>query len=89
MLRSTALTAAALITSAVLLSGYAGGGRVKSGPAIVPYLCDGGRQASAIYQHGGDYQHAKVMLTFDGSSPLNPNASRSSRLKHEPLLYIE
>ena len=78
MLRSTALTAAALIGSAVLLSGYSGGGRVKSGPATVPYLCDGGRQASAIYEHGGDYQHAKVMLTFDGST---------SELEAAPTLY--
>lgn len=78
MLRSTAFTAAALVTGAVLLSGYSGGGRVKSGPATVPYLCDGGRQASAIYEHGGDYQHAKVMLTFEGST---------TELEAAPTLY--
>lgn len=78
MLRTTALTAAALIGSAVLLSGYSGGGRVKNGPATVPYLCDGGRQVSAIYEHGGDRQHAKVMLTFDGNT---------TELEAAPTLY--
>ena len=78
MLRSTAFTAAALIGSAALLSGYSGGGRVKNGPATVPYACEDGRQASAIYEHGGDFHHAKVMLTFDG---------RTTELEAAPTLY--
>jgi len=78
MLRSTILSAAALIGAAVMLSGYAGGGRVKNGPAVISYACEDGRQASAIYAHGGDFRHATVTLTFDG---------RTTELEAAPTLY--
>ena len=66
MNRSSPFAAVTLIGAAFMLSGFSGGGRVASGPATVPYMCSDGRPASAIYEHGGDFLHAKVMLTFDG-----------------------
>jgi hypothetical protein len=49
-----------------------------SGPAIVPYVCDGGQPISAIYENGGDFRHAKVLLTFSG---------RTAELEAAPTLY--
>ncbi len=66
MTRSFPLTATALVGAAFMLSGFAGGGRVASSPATVPYVCQNGQAASAIYENGGDYLHAKVLLTYDG-----------------------
>ncbi|MDQ8757900.1 MliC family protein [Sphingosinicella sp. LHD-64] len=66
MTRSFPITAATLIGAAFLLSGYAGGGRVAASPATVPYVCQNGQAASAIYENGGDFLHAKVLLTYDG-----------------------
>jgi membrane-bound inhibitor of C-type lysozyme len=66
MTRSFPLTATALIGAAFMLSGFAGGGRVASSPATVPYVCQNGQAASAIYENGGDFLHAKVLLTYDG-----------------------
>lgn len=69
MNRTSPLALAALAGAAVMLSGYAGGGgRVKSGPAIVPYVCEDGRQVQAVYQNGGDYLHARVQLSYDGQT---------------------
>jgi len=72
------LVAAGLLGAAFMLSAYSGGGRVANSPAAVPYVCEDGRQASAIYEHGGDYLHAKVLLTFDG---------RTTELEAAPTLY--
>ena len=72
------IVAAGLLGAAVMLSAFSGGGRVANAPAVVPYACDGGRQASAIYEHGGDYLHAKVLLTFDG---------RTTEFEAAPTLY--
>lgn len=63
---SSFMTAAALIGAAFMLSGFSGGGRVASGPATVPYVCHDGQPATAIYEHGGDFLHAKVLLTYGG-----------------------
>lgn len=78
MNRSSPITAAMLIGAALMLSGYSGGGRVVSGPAIVPYVCEDGRPISAIYEHGGDFLHAKVLITYDG---------RTTELEAAPTLY--
>ncbi len=72
------LAAAGLFGAALMLSAFSGGGRVANSPAVVPYVCEDGRQASAIYEHGGDYRHAKVLLTFDG---------RTTELEAAPTLY--
>lgn len=66
MSRSFPLTATALIGAAFMLSGFSGGGRVANAPATVSYVCQGGQPATAIYENGGDFLHAKVLLTYDG-----------------------
>lgn len=78
MKRSSPIVAAGLIGAAFLLSGYSGGGRVSNSPPVIAYACEGGRQAAAIYEHGNDYFHAKVLLTFDG---------RTTELEAAPTLY--
>lgn len=79
MNRSSPFAVAALVAAALMLSGFAGGGgRVKSGPAIIPYACEDGRQVSAVYEHGGDYLHARVQLSYDG---------RTAELNAAPTLY--
>lgn len=78
MNRSSPLAALSMIGAAMLLSGYSGGGRVVSGPPTVAYVCEDGRPATAIYENGGDYLHAKVMLTYDG---------RTSELGAAPTLF--
>ena len=64
--------------AAFMLLGFSGGGRVANSPATIAYVCDGGGQAAAIYEHGGDYLHAKVMLTYGG---------RTTELEAAPTLY--
>ena len=66
MKASATCAAAALVGAALLLSGYSGPTAVKSGPPVIPYLCEDGRPATAVYLHGGDYRYAKVKLTYDG-----------------------
>ncbi len=38
----------------------------KAEPAVVPYLCDGGRTAGVVYRGGSDYLHASALVAFDG-----------------------
>lgn len=78
MKRSSPFHLVVTVGAALMLSGYSGGGRVANAPPVIPYVCEGGRQASAIYEHGGDYLHAKVKLTFDG---------RTTELEAAPTLY--
>lgn len=59
--------AAALAAVPALAFASGGGGRVKSGPAVIPYLCDGGRAASVVYENG-DFRHGKATVTFDGQT---------------------
>ena len=75
---SSPLVAPILIGFAFALSGYSGGGRVANAPAIVPYVCDGGRTVSAIYEHGGVFRQARLRLTVDG---------RTSEMMAAPTLY--
>ena len=63
---------------AFALSAYSGGGRVANAPPVVPYVCDGGRSASAIYDHGGVFRQARLRLTIDG---------RTSEMMAAPTLY--
>lgn len=66
-MKASAIFAAASLTGAAfLLSGFSGPTAVKSGPPVIPYLCEDGRPATAVYEHGGDYRYAKVKLTYDG-----------------------
>jgi hypothetical protein len=79
MLRSSALACPLLLGIAFSLSAYSGGGgRVASSPAVVPYTCEGGGTASAIYENGSNFRLAKVLLTVDG---------RTTELEAAPTLY--
>lgn len=69
---------AGLIGIAFALSAYSGGGRVENAPPVVPYVCDGGRSASAIYDNGGVFRQARLRLTVDG---------RTSEMMAAPTLY--
>ena len=50
--------AGALLAIPAVLLGYATPPPGKSGPPVVPYLCEGGHEATAIYESGSDFQHA-------------------------------
>lgn len=76
-MRSSPLHAPILIGAAAMLVA-AGGGRVANSAATIPYVCEGGQQATAIYVHGGDFRHAKVQLSYDG---------RTTELDAAPTLY--
>jgi hypothetical protein len=80
---ASAGAALALLTIPTLGFGSSGGGRVKSGPPTIPYLChDGrsydGREATVIYQNGSDYLHAKALVTYEG---------RTTEMRAAPALY--
>jgi len=77
MRRSSLLTASGLILMGVALTA-AGGGRVANAPPVIPYVCDGGRAASAIYEHGGVFSQVKLRLTIDG---------RTTEMSAAPTLY--
>lgn len=78
-MKTSAFACPALVGIAFALSAYSGGGgRVASGPATVPYVCEGGQTASAVYENGSDFRHAKVMLTVEG---------RTTELEAAPTLY--
>lgn len=79
MTRTSASIAAALLLAApALLFAASTPPPGKAGPAIVPYLCDGGRAASVVYESGSDYQHARALVTLDG---------RTLELRSAPTLY--
>jgi hypothetical protein len=78
MIRSSAFACPALCGIAFALSAYSGGGRVANSPAVVPYQCEGGQTASAIYENGNNFRLAKVLLTVDG---------RVTELEAAPTLY--
>jgi hypothetical protein len=78
MIRSSALACPVLLGIAFALSGYSGGGRVTNSPAIVPYACEGGQTAAAIYENGNNFRLAKVLLTVEG---------RTTELDAAPTLY--
>ena len=78
MIRSSALTCAGLLGIAFGLSAYSGGGRVANSPPVVPYVCEGGQTAAAIYENGSNFRHAKVLLTVGG---------RTTELEAAPTLY--
>lgn len=67
-----------LLGAGLMLCGYSGPGRLAATPAIVPYVCEDGRQVAAIYESGGDHRHAKVLVTYEG---------RTTELEAAPTLY--
>ena len=75
---ATAGALAALLSIPAIAFGYSGPTAVKSGPPVIPYLCDGGRTASVVYESGSNFQHAKAKVTLDG---------RTVELRSAPTLY--
>lgn len=78
MIRSSTLACTLLTGIALALSGFAGGGRVANSPATVPYVCEGGQTAVAIYENGSNFRLAKVRVTVDG---------RTTEFEAAPTLY--
>lgn len=68
MNRTSCWIAAALLASPALLFAASTPPPGKAGPAIIPYLCDGGREASVVYESGSDYLHARALVTFEGET---------------------
>ena len=74
----TALPALILLAAPSVLIGSSGGGRVKSGPAIIPYQCSDGHPANVVYESGSDYLHARALVAHDG---------RTFDMRAAPTLY--
>ena len=74
----SACAAAALLAAPAILPGSSTPAPGAAAPAVVPYLCDGGRTASVIYQSGSDYRHARALVTIDG---------RTLAMRAAPALY--
>lgn len=75
------ISAAVAFSLLILPAAVPGSGTPSSGPAepaVIPYLCDGGRPAEIVYQSGSDYLHARALLTFDG---------RMVAMRAAPTLY--
>jgi len=72
------LIAGAALAAPAAVLGFANPPPGKSGPPVVPYACDSGREASAVYESGSDYRHAKARITLDG---------RTLELRAAPTLY--
>jgi Membrane-bound lysozyme-inhibitor of c-type lysozyme len=75
---SSPCVTAALTAAAFFLSAFSGPVAPAQQPPVVPYVCEDGRPALAIYESGGDYLHAHVQLTYDG---------RTTELEAAPTLY--
>jgi hypothetical protein len=78
MIKSSALACPLALAIGFALSGYAGGGRVANSPANVPYVCEGGQTAVAIYENGSNFRLAKVRVTVEG---------RTTEFEAAPTLY--
>ena len=68
MTRLTAALTVAVLAAPALAFASSTPPPAKAGPATVPYLCDGGRAASVVYESGSDYQHARALVTLDGQT---------------------
>jgi len=75
---SCILFAATLFAVPTIVSGYSSAPPPKAGPAIVPYLCNGGQPANVVYESGSDFIHAKALVTYDG---------RTVEMRAAPTLY--
>jgi len=75
---SCILFAATLFAVPTIVSGYSSAPPPKAGPAIVPYLCNGGQPANVVYESGSDYIHARALVTYDG---------RTVAMRAAPTLY--
>ena len=78
MRRSSAWIALALLPLPSLAFGSGTPPPGKAEPAIIPYLCSDGHQASVIYQSGSDYRHAKALVSHEG---------RTFEMRAAPTLY--
>ena len=75
---TTFLLAAALVAAPAFAFAASTPPPAKSGPPTVPYVCDGGRPASVVYESGSDFTHARALVTLDG---------RTVEMRAAPTLY--
>ena len=75
---ASAGAALALLALPAIAFGFSTPPPGKSGPPVVPYLCNEGRQASVVYESGNDYIHARALVTIDG---------RTIEMRAAPALY--
>jgi transglutaminase-like putative cysteine protease len=64
-MRSTMLRPLLLVPAFLALAGFSeghGGG----GPPVVPYVCNDGQPAQVVYEWGGDFLHARALVTLGG-----------------------
>ena len=78
MSRSSACLALALLSLPALAFGASTAPAGKAGPAVVPYVCGDGSLANVVYESGGDYRHARALVTHD---------ARTVELQAAPTLY--
>jgi hypothetical protein len=78
MRRSLAGAAVALLSLPAAVFGASTPPPGKAAPAVVPYVCADGSLASVIYEHGGDYRHARALITHD---------ARTLEMHAAPALY--
>lgn len=78
MKRPYACAALALLSLPALAFGASTPPPGKAAPAIIPYVCADGSLASVVYEHGGDFHHARALITHD---------AHTVELRAAPALY--
>ncbi len=78
MRQISACLALALLSLSALAAGASTPPPGKAGPAVIPYVCGDGSLANVVYESGGDYRHARALVTHGG---------RTVALSAAPTLY--
>jgi len=63
-MRSITLRPVLLIPSLLALAAFSEGH--GGGPPVVPYACSDGETAQVVYEAGGDFLHARALVTHGG-----------------------
>jgi hypothetical protein len=67
-----------LLSLPAMVSGAGTSAPRKAAPAIIPYLCQDGGVANVVYESGGDYRHARALISYD---------ERTLEMRAAPALY--
>lgn len=78
MRRFTICCAALALLPVSAMAGASSPAPAKSGPPVIPYVCADGSLASVVYENGGDYLHARALVTHQ---------DRTVELDAAPTLY--
>ncbi|WP_129791095.1 MliC family protein [Sphingosinicella sp. CPCC 101087] len=78
MKSSSACAALVLLSMPAIVYGAGTSAPRKAAPAIVPYLCQDGGVANVVYENGGDYRHARALISYD---------ARTLEMSAAPALY--